>query len=59
MVDGAYKWKSQKVQLVDLSSSDRSKPDGSDIWRLDAIKRETPILDPTDKYIHWFLSLRR
>lgn len=54
-VDGAYKRKSQKVQPVDLSLSDGSKPDGSDTWRLDAIKRETPILDPTDKYTHWLI----
>ena len=54
-VDGAYKRKSQKVQPVDLSLSDRSKPDGSNIWRLDAIKKEISILDPTDKYTHWLI----
>lgn len=54
-VDGAYKRKSQKVQPVDLSLSDGSKPDGSDTWRLDAIKREILILDPTDKYMHWLI----
>ncbi len=54
-VDGAYKRKSQKVQPVDLSLSDGSKPDGSNTWRLDTIKRETPILDLTDKYTHWLI----
>ncbi len=38
---------------MDLSLSDRSKPDESDNWRLDAIKRETLIFDLIDKYIYW------
>ena len=32
--------------------SDRFKPDGGNTWRLNVIKKETPILDPTDKYTH-------
>ena len=51
----AYKRKSQKVQPVDLNLLNRSKPYGSDAWRLYAIKREIPILDPTDKYTNWFI----
>lgn len=51
-VDRVYKRKSQKVQPVDLSLSDDCKPNRSDIWRLDAIKRETPIFDLTNKYIY-------
>ena len=54
-IDGAYKRKSQKVQPVDQNIPDGSRPDGSDAWRLDAIKREIPILDPTDKYTHWLI----
>ena len=54
-IDGAYKRKSQKVQQVDLSLSDESKPDRSDTWRLNTIKKEIPILDPTEKYMHWLI----
>ena len=43
------------MQPVDLSLSDSSKSDRSDTWRLDAIKRGTPILDFTDKYTHWLI----
>ena len=55
-VDGAYKRKSQKVQPVDLSLSDGSKPDGSDTWKVNAIKKKVLILDPTDKYSHGLIS---
>ena len=40
---------------MDLSLSDGSKPDGSDAWRVNAIKKEIPILDLTDKYTHWLI----
>ena len=43
------------MQPVDLGLSDGSKPDGSDAWRVNAIKKEIPILDPTDKYTHWLI----
>lgn len=33
----------------------RSKPDGSDTWKLDTIKKITPILDFIDKYTHWLI----
>ena len=54
-IDGVYKRKSQKLQPVDLNLPDRSKPDGTDAWRLDVIKREILILDHTDKYTHWLI----
>ncbi len=54
-IDGAYKRKSQKEQRIDLNLPDESKRDGSDVWSLDAIKREILILDPTDKYTHWLI----
>ncbi len=54
--DEAYKQKSQKVQPVDLSLSNGSKPDGSDAWKIDAIQKEIPILDPADKYTNWLIS---
>lgn len=54
-VNKAYKWKFQKLQLMDLSLSDGSKLNKSDTWRLDVIKREIPILDPADKYIYWLI----
>lgn len=34
---------SQKIQLMDLSLSNRFKPDKSDTQRLDVIKRKTSI----------------
>ena len=40
---------------MDLSWSDRSKSDGSDTWKLDTIKKEILILDPTDKYTYWLI----
>ena len=40
---------------MDFSLSDGFKPHGSNTWRLDAIKKEIPILDPTDKYMHWLI----
>ena len=55
MVDRTYKQKSQKVQPMDLSLSDELKVDKSDTLRLDTIKKETHILDPTDKYTHWLI----
>ena len=54
-IDGAYKRTSQKLQPVDLNLPDGSKPNESDAWRLDAIKREIRILDPTNKYTHWLI----
>lgn len=38
-----------------MGTSDRSKPDGSDAWRVNAIKKKIPILDPTDKHTHWLI----
>ena len=35
--------------------SDGSKPDGSDAWRVNAIKKEIRIFDPNDKYTHWLI----
>ncbi len=55
LVDEAHKRKSQKVQPVDLDLSDGYKPNGSDVWRKNAIKREIPILDSTDKYTYWLI----
>ena len=55
-VDGAYKQQSQKVQLVDLKLLDGSKPEGSDAWRVNVIKKEIPIFDSIDKYTHWLIS---
>ena len=43
------------MQPVDQKLLDGSKPDGSDTWRVNAIKKEIPILDPTDKYTHWLI----
>ena len=54
-VDGAYKQKSQKMKPVDLSLSDGFKSDGSDTWKVNAIKKKVPIFDPTDKYSHWLI----
>ena len=54
-VDGAYKRKAQKVQPVDSSVSDGSKPDGSTTWRENAIKNEVPIIDTTSQYSHWLI----
>ena len=35
---------------------DGSKPDRSNTWKLNIIKKETPILDPIDKYTYWLVS---
>ena len=43
------------MQPVDLSLSDGSKPDSSDVWRVNAIKKEVPILDLTNKYTYWLI----
>ena len=43
------------MQPVDLSLSDRLKSDESDAGRVNAIKKEIPILDFTDKYTHWLI----
>ena len=40
---------------MNFSLSDGSKPDGSDTWTLDTIKKKTSILDPTNKYTHWLI----
>lgn len=45
-VDTAYKRKAQKVQPVNSSISNGSKPDDSNDWKVNAIKNEIPILDP-------------
>lgn len=34
---------------------DGSKLDRSNIWKVNAIKKEIPIVDSTDKYIHWII----
>ncbi len=47
-VDDAYKRKSQNIQPVDQKLLDGSKLDGSDTWRVNAMKKEILILDPTD-----------
>ncbi len=54
-VDGTYKQKFQKIQLVDLKLLDGSKPDGSDAWRVNVIKKEIPIFDSIYKYTHWLI----
>ena len=43
------------MQPVNLNLSDGSKPDGSDTWKVSAIKKKVPIFDPTDKYSHWLI----
>lgn len=43
------------MQPVDLGLSDKSKFDGSDAWKVNAIKKKVPILDPTDKYTYWLI----
>ena len=43
------------MQPVNSSISDGSKPDGSNDWKVNAIKNEVPILDPNDKYTHWLI----
>lgn len=42
----------KKLQQVDLGLSDKFKSNGSDIWRVNTIKKEVPILDLADKYIY-------
>ena len=54
-VDGAYKRKFQKIQPVDLKLLDGSKPDDSDAWRVNVIKKEIPIFDSIYKYTHWLI----
>ena len=44
------------MQPVDQKLLDGSKPDWSDIWRVNAIKKEISIFDPTDNYTHWLIS---
>ncbi len=51
-VDGTYKRTSQKVQPVDLSLSEGSKPDGSDTWKIYVIQEEISIFDPANEYTH-------
>ena len=41
---------------MNLNLSDKSKPDRSNTWKLDAIKKEISIFDLTDKYTHWLIS---
>lgn len=43
------------MQPVDLGLSNGSKPNGGDVWRVNAIKKEIPILDPIDKYTNWLI----
>lgn len=38
-----------------MGISDKSKPDGSDAWRINTIKKEILVLDLNDKYIHWWI----
>lgn len=54
-VDIAYKCKSQKVQPVNLSKLNGFKPNGSDAWKVNTIKKEISIFDPNDKYIYWLI----
>lgn len=54
-VNWAYELKVQKIQLVDLNLSDGFKLDESNTWRLDAIKKKTPIFLFTYKYMHRFI----
>lgn len=51
-VDEAYKRNSQKIQPVNLKLSNGSKPDGSDAYKLNSIKKEIPIHDLTNRYTH-------
>lgn len=39
-MDGAYKRKSQKIQLIDQKLLDGSKPDESNTWRVNVMKKE-------------------
>ena len=43
------------MQPVDQKLLDGSKSDGSDIWKVNAMKKEIPILYPTNKYTHWLI----
>ena len=43
------------MQPVDQKLLDGSKPDRSNTWKVNAIKKEIPILDLTDKYMHWLI----
>lgn len=45
------------MQPVDLSFSDRFKSDRGNTQRLEVIKREIPILDPTNKYMHQLILM--
>lgn len=38
---------------MDSSFSDGSKPDDSNDWKINAIKKETPILNSNNKYPQW------
>ena len=51
-LDGDYKQKFQKVQLVALKLFDDSKSDGSDAQRVNIIKKEILIFDSIDEYTH-------
>ncbi len=43
------------MQPIDQKLLDGSKQNGSDTWKVNAMKKEIPILDPTDKYTHWLI----
>lgn len=43
------------MQLVDLSFLKRSKPDSSNTWKVNAIKKEVFIFDSTNKYLYWLI----
>ncbi len=43
------------MQPVNQKLLDGSKPDGSDTWKVNAMKKEIPIFDPIDKYTHWLI----
>lgn len=38
-----------------MGISDRFKPNGSDTWRIDAIKKKISILNSNNKYIYWLI----
>lgn len=44
------------MQPINSSILDGSKPDGSNDWKVNAIKNKVPILDSNDKYSYWLIS---
>ena len=43
------------MQPVNSSILDGSKPDGSNDWKVNAIKNKVSILDLKDNYTHWLI----